>query len=372
MKIDSKIYVAGHRGLVGSAILRQLQSEGYTNLVTRTHAELDLMRQTDVEAFFKEEEPEYVFLAAAKVGGIWANNAYPAEFIYNNLAIQNHVIHSAWKTGVKGLLFLGSSCIYPKMAPQPIREECFLSGPLEPTNEPYAVAKIAGIELCNSFNRRFATHYLSVMPNNLYGPNDNYDLQNSHVLPALIRKFHLAKLAMQGDWEGIRKDEAIYGPIPEDVRISLGLTNATEKGDSTVEPKVILWGSGRPRRELLYVDDLADACVFLMNLPRDRFDKLAPLAKAGEGHEINRRYSIPFALPLINIGTGKDQTIQELAKMVAQLVGFDGVVEWDTSKPDGTPQKLLDVSRLTSLGWKAKISLQEGIRNAYKDYLRKI
>ena len=382
MKKDSKIYIAGHRGLVGSAILRCLQSEGYSNIVTRTHAELDLIRQTDVEAFFAEEQPEYVFLAAAKVGGIWANNTYPAEFIYNNLAIQNNVIYSAWKTGVKGLLFLGSSCIYPKMAPQPIKEEYFLSGPLEPTNEPYAVAKIAGIELCDSFNRGFGTHYLSVMPNNLYGPNDNYDLQNSHVLPALIRKFHLAKLAMQGDWEGIRKDESRYGSIPQNTManlVAIGKDHGKPIPDSLKRhapgsmhhARVTLWGTGSPRRELLHVDDLADACVYLMNLPRERFSTLTQIHSITGESKPNNKYSEHFVLPLINIGTGKDITIRELAGMVAKLVGFDGDVEWDSSKPDGTPQKLLDISRLASLGWKSKISLEEGIRNTYKDYQKK-
>lgn len=380
MEKTSRIYVAGYRGLVGSAILRRLQSERYTNLITRTHKELDLIRQADVEVFFAKEQPEYVFLAAAKVGGIWANKTYPAEFIYNNLAIQTNVIHAAWEAGVKGLLFLGSSCIYPKLAPQPIKEEYFLSGPLEPTNEPYAIAKIAGIELCDSYNRRFGTHFLSVMPNNLYGPNDNYDLENSHVLPALIRKFYLAKFATKGDWEGIKKDESHYGPIPQDIMTNL-LAIAQHRGkpipdslkhyasDSMRFAGVTLWGSGNPRRELLHVDDLADACVLLMNLPRDRFDALCLPRSNVQNQKPTDEHPTQYVLPLINIGWGKDLTIRELADLVAKVVGFDGQVKWDLSKPDGTPQKLLDVSRITILGWKPKISLQEGIKRAYEDYL---
>lgn len=382
MERTSRIYIAGHRGLVGSAILRRLQSDNYTNLITRTHKELDLVRQADVEDFFAKEQQEYVFLAAAKVGGIWANKTYPAEFIYNNLTIQTNVIHAAWKAGVKGLLFLGSSCIYPKLAPQPIKEEYFLSGPLEPTNEPYAIAKIAGIELCDSYNRLFGTHFLSVMPNNLYGPNDNYDLQDSHVLPALIRKFYLAKLATKGDWEGINKDESIYGPIPQDIMTSL-LYIARHLGNPIPDSLkhclpssmhfagVTLWGSGNPRRELLHVDDLADACVFLMNLPRERFDALHLPHPDVQQQKSTDKHSTQYVLPLINIGCGKDMTIRQLADLVAKLVGFDGQVKWDLSKPDGTPQKLLDITRLTSLGWKTKIPLEEGIKHAYEDYLNK-
>ena len=362
MKVDSKIYIAGHRGLVGSSILRTLESKGYSNLITRTRSQLNLIRQADVENFFIEEKPEYVFLAAAKVGGIWANYNYPADFIYENMAIQNNVIYSAWKTGVRKLLFLGSSCIYPKMAPQPIKEEYFLSGSLEPTNEPYAIAKIAGIEMCDSFNRHHGTHFLSVMPNNLYGPNDNYDLQNSHVLPALIRKFHLAKLATQGDWDGIMNDEAVLGPIPEDFKASLELYN------STIQPKVRLWGTGSPRREFLYVDDLADACLYLMNLPRERFIILPKVYPDEEGKKNGKGITEHFVLPLINIGTGKDITIRELAEIIAKLVEFQGDIEWDCSKPDGTPQKLLDVTRLTDFGWKAKTSLKEGVYKAYLNY----
>ncbi len=267
MKKTSKIYVAGHRGLVGSAIFRKLKADGYTNIITRTHAELDLIRQDQVETFFQEEKPEYIFLAAAKVGGIWGNSIYPAQYIFENLAIQTNIIHASYQNEVKKLLFLGSSCIYPKNCPQPIKEEYLLSDYLESTNEPYAVAKISGIKMCQAYNRQYKTRYISVMPNNLYGPNDNFDLETSHVLPALIRKFHLAKLAAAGDWKAIIKDETVFGPIPEDIKKSIGLDPSTNQpiDRSTNQPSVILWGTGAPRREFLYVDDLADACVFLMN-----------------------------------------------------------------------------------------------------------
>ncbi len=364
MNLDSRIYIAGHAGLVGSALYRKLEAEGCTNLITRTHAELDLERQADVEDFFKKEKPEYVFLAAAKVGGIWANNTYPAEFIYNNLVIQTNVIHSAWKVGANRLLFLGSSCIYPRECPQPMKEEHFLTGRLEVTNEPYAVAKIAGVEMCQSYNRQYGTHFLSVMPTNLYGPNDNFDLETSHVLAALIRKFHLTKLAAQGDWEGIQKDEAHYGPIPGDVLASLesiselhghgsSVPSAYCLGPSQAQPAVVLWGSGRPRREFLHVDDLADGCIFLMNLEKE---KLRSLLTA------NR-------LPLINIGWEKDIPIEELAILIKKTVGFDGDIVFDTTKPDGTPRKLLDVARMAELGWKAKTSLKDGIKRTYGWYL---
>jgi len=306
MEKDSKIYVAGHTGLVGSAILRRLQSQGYSNLILRTHQELDLEIQKDVNEFFQREKPEYVFLAAARVGGIYANSTYPADFIYNNLIIETNVIHSSYRYGVKKLLFLGSSCIYPRLAPQPIKEEYLLTGELEPTNEPYAIAKIAGIKLCQSYNRQYGTNFISVMPTNLYGPNDNYDLMDSHVLPALIRRFHEAK----------------------------------ENGLPFVE----VWGTGSSRREFLYSDDLGEACVFLMQ-------KYA-------GSEI------------INIGTGEDITIRGLTQIVAEVVGYKGEIRWDTAKPDGTPQKLLDVSLLHSLGWKHKTSLKDGIRLTYQDFLK--
>lgn len=366
MNKDSRIYIAGHTGLVGSALYRKLEAEGYTNLITRTHAELNLERQADVEGFFKKEKPEYIFLAAAKVGGIWANNTYPAEFIYNNLVIQTNVIHSAWKVGAKRLLFLGSSCIYPRECPQPMKEEHFLTGPLEVTNEPYAVAKIAGVEMCQSYNRQYGTDFVSVMPTNLYGPNDNFDLETSHVLAALIRKFHLAKLAVQGDWESIQKDEELYGPIPEDVMASLiSITRLHGHAENVLtvyrlpftahqpQPAVVLWGSGRPHREFLHVDDLADGCIFLMSQEEK---KLRSLLTADR-------------LPLLNIGWGKDISIEELAILIKKTVGFDGDIVFDTTKPDGTPQKLLDVARMAELGWKAKVSLKEGIKRTYGWYL---
>ena len=345
MRIDSKIFVAGHRGLVGSAILRRLRDEGYTNIITRTHSKLDLMDQMAVQDFFSEEKPEYVFLAAAKVGGIYANSTYPAEFIYENLMIQNSVIHQSYIHGVKRLLFLGSSCIYPRMAPQPIKEDYLLTGPLEPTNSPYAVSKIAGIEMCRSYNRQYKTQFIPVMPTNLYGPKDNYDLETSHVLPALIRKFHLAKLANKGDWDGIRKDEALYGPIPDDLKASLGLKSSPSDlhPPPSSPPKVMLWGSGRPRREFLHVDDMADACLFIMRL---------------DGNS-----------EMVNIGAGYDVTIRELAELIRDVVGFRCEFSFDTSKPDGTPRKLLDVARLKTLGWTFRVPLRDGIESTYEWYL---
>ncbi len=322
MDKHDKIYIAGHRGLVGSALVRKLLADGYTNLVTCNHGELDLTAQEEVNDFFLREKPSYVFLAAAKVGGIYANNTYPAEFIADNLAIQTNVIHEAYRSGVKRLMFLGSSCIYPKLAPQPMKEEYLLTGPLEPTNRPYAIAKIAGIEMCWSYNRQYGTKYLGVMPTNLFGPGDNYDLNNSHVIPALIRKFHEAKAA---------------GNTP-----------------------VTLWGSGTPRREFLYSEDMADACVYLMNLPDSTFDTLLGSDEATAG---------VFMPPLINVGVGEDQTIGELAKTVKEAVGCRSDIVYDRSKPDGTPRKLMDVSRLNMLGWRAQTSLETGLANAYQDYL---
>ena len=342
MNKNSSIYIAGHTGLVGSALIRKLKEKGFSNLITRSHAELDLTRQSDVEAFMQAEKPEYVFLAAAKVGGILANNIYPAEFIYTNLAIQTNIIHGVWKTRVKRLLFLGSSCIYPRDCSQPMKEEYLLTGPLEPTNEPYAVAKIAGIKMCQSYNRQYGTNYIAVMPTNLYGPNDNFDLETSHVLPAMIRKFHLAKLAVNGDREAVMKDQTRFGPIPkDDIMTNLAVVN--------------LWGSGAPSREFLHVDDVADACVFIMNLNEKNFASLLA--------------SRPPAL--INIGSGREISINELALLIKNIVGFEGNVVFDKTRPDGTLQKLLDVSRLTGLGWKPKISLKDGIRSTYDSYLKR-
>jgi GDP-L-fucose synthase len=311
MNRDSRIFVAGHRGLVGSAITAYLKQKGFARILLRTRAELDLLDARAVDAFFATERPEYVFLAAAKVGGILANNTYPADFIRDNLILQTNVIEASRLMGVKRLLFLGSSCIYPRLAPQPIREEYLLTGPLEPTNRPYALAKIAGIEMCWSYNRQYGTQYLAAMPTNLYGPHDNFDLRTSHVLPALMRKVVQAKAA----------------------------------GEDSIE----VWGTGTPRRELLYSEDLAEACVFLMQLSDSSFQQL-----------INNEHA-----PLINIGTGADVTIRELAELMARELGFSGELKFDTSKPDGTPRKLLDVSRIQALGWRAKTSLPEGIRKTY-------
>ncbi len=305
MEKEAKIYVAGHRGMVGSAIVRKLHSLGYNNLITKTSAELDLKNQSAVQAFFEKEQPEYVFLAAAKVGGIVANNTYRADFLYENLEIQNNVIHQAYLNGVKKLMFLGSSCIYPKLAPQPLKESYLLSGFLEPTNEPYAIAKIAGIKMCEAYRAQYNCNFISVMPTNLYGPNDNYSLENSHVLPAMIRKFHEAKVQNK--------------------------------------PYMELWGTGSPMREFLHADDLAEACLYLMENYNDS--------------------------QLVNIGTGEDVTIKSLAEKVQKIVGFEGEIRWDSSKPDGTPRKLMDVSKLHGLGWKHKIALDTGIEMAYQDFL---
>jgi GDP-L-fucose synthase len=308
----SRIYVAGHRGLVGSAICRGLARQGYTNLILRTRSELDLTNGAEVSAFFDREQPEYVFLAAAKVGGILANETFPADFIRENLSIQTNIIDASYRAGVKRLLFLGSSCIYPKLCPQPIKEEYLLTGPLEPTNRPYALAKIAGVEMCWSYNRQYGTRYLAAMPTNLYGPEDNFDLKNSHVLPALMRK----------------------------------VVEAKERG----EPSITVWGSGTPRRELLYSEDLGEACIFLLNLPEETY-----------GSMLNEENA-----PLINIGTGEDLTIRELAELVCRVLQYDGSLIFDKSRPDGTPRKLMDVSRMKALGWTAKTSLEEGIRITYE------
>jgi len=356
MNKNSSIYIAGHTGLVGSALLRRLKADGYSNLIVRNHSDLDLTRQSDVDAFFQSENPEYVFLAAAKVGGIMANYTYPAEFIHTNLTIQNNVIHAAWKASVTRLLFLGSSCIYPKKCPQPMKEEYLLTGPLEPTNEPYAVAKIAGIKMCHAYNRQYGTKYLCVMPTNLYGPNDNFDLDTSHVLPALIRKFHLAKLADKGKWESIKIDEIKYGIIPEEIKRLIGYEtsySAIPPEPSDSKTSVLLWGSGNPKREFLHVDDLADACIFLTQMNEKAFDLF-----------FDDKYT-----PLINIGCGKDQMVKEIATIVAEVVGYNGNVRWDQDKPDGTFQKLLDISKIKKLGWKPAIDLRDGIRTVYKWYL---
>ncbi|MDF1579031.1 MAG: GDP-L-fucose synthase [Desulfobulbales bacterium] len=355
MNLESKIYIAGHRGLVGSALMRNLRAKGYTEIITRRHAELDLTDQAAVREFFAGQRPEYVFLAAAKVGGIVANNTYPAEFIHQNLAIQTNVIHEAYRSGVKRLLFLGSSCIYPRDCPQPMKEEYLLTGPLEATNRPYAVAKIAGIEMCWAYNRQYGTQYLAVMPTNLYGPGDNYDLNNSHVLPALIRKFHLAKLAGEGDLDAIKKDEATYGPIPLDIKEAIGLSPDSSRLTPHSSPKVILWGTGAPRREFLYSDDMADATVFLAGLPADKFSSLLT----------------PHSSPLINIGCGEDLTIGELALLVKDVVGFGGKLTFDPTKPDGTMQKLLAVDKINELGWKATTGLRDGISAVYANYRAK-
>lgn len=352
MEKQTKIYVAGHRGMVGSAIVRTLQRQGRTDIVTRTHAELDLTSQAAVNAFFAAEKPDQVYLAAARVGGIHANNTYPAQFIYENLMIEANIIHAAHLHGVQKLLFLGSSCIYPKLAPQPMPEDALLTGTLEATNEPYAIAKIAGIKLCESYNRQYGRDYRSVMPTNLYGPGDNYHLANSHVLPAMIRKFHLAKLAQGGDVEGILADEARYGEIPADIQRMIGF----DAVDRKIVPKssVILWGTGTPYREFLYVDDMAAASIFVMELESAIY-------------EANTQPMLSH----INVGYGGDITIREAAQAVAEVVGYTGQVDFDASKPDGTPRKLMDSTRLEKLGWKANISLERGLRQAYADYLYK-
>jgi GDP-L-fucose synthase len=349
---QTRIYVAGHRGMVGSAIVRQLKERGFDNVVTRTHAELDLTSQAAVNAFFEQEKPDQVYLAAAKVGGIYANNTYPAQFIYENLMIQANIIQAAHANDVQKLLFLGSSCIYPKAVPQPMREDALLTGILEATNEPYAIAKIAGIKLCESYNRQYGRDYRSVMPTNLYGPGDNYHLANSHVLPAMIRKFHLAKLAQAGDLAGIEADRAKYGEIPADICQMIGFDAAGR----SISPKtgITLWGTGTPYREFLHVDDMAAASIFVQELDKATYDaNTQPM------------------LSHINVGYGSDLTIKEAALTVAEVVGYQGEIEFDSSKPDGTFRKLMDSSRLEKLGWKAGIALKQGLQQAYADYLAK-
>lgn len=376
----SKVFVAGHRGMVGSAIIRKLQAEGYNNIITRTHAELDLTDQVAVRDFFQKEKTDYVVLAAAKVGGIHANNTYPADFIYQNLMIQANVIHEAYRAGVANLLFLGSSCIYPKMCPQPMKEEYLLSGYLEPTNEPYAIAKIAGIKMCESYNRQYGTHYRSVMPTNLYGPGDNYHLEDSHVIPAIIRKYHLAKLASDGNLAAIQQDEKFYGSIPEDIKQAIGLTPdssalfspqssnfspgscSSTPHASPLTPHVLLWGTGNAKREFLHVDDMASACYHLMTLAEEAF-KPRPESSA---------LSPDLFHGFLNVGTGKDITIREVAEIIRDIVGFKGETIYSSDKPDGTPQKLLDTSRINDLGWQPSFTLHNGLQNAYEWYLGNI
>jgi GDP-L-fucose synthase len=347
MNRSSKIYVAGHRGMVGSVIIKKLRAHKYSNIITSTHAELDLTKQTDVENFFSNEKPEYVFLAAAKVGGILANNTYKADFIYENIMIAANVIHTSYKHGVQKLLNLGSSCIYPKLAQQPMKEDCLLSGTLEPTNEPYAIAKISAVKLCRYYNEQYSTNFISAMPTNLYGPNDNYNLETSHVLPALIRKCHLAKLLQKEDYDSIRADFRKY-------EISCGQDIELLTKDDIVKilnkygiykQHITLWGSGSPYREFLYADDLAEACIFLM-----------------------QQYDANDTGEIINIGTGKDIRIKEVSMLVKENVGFTGELNWDISKPDGSPKKLLNVEKINKLGWRANVGLKDGIRLAYEDY----
>ena len=361
MEKQSKIYIAGHTGLVGSSILRDLKAKGYSNFVFTPFPEYDLRNQQAVESFFKKEKPDYVFLAAAKVGGIVANNKYRAEFIYDNLQIQNNIIHFSYKYGVKKLLFLGSSCIYPKNCPQPMKEEYLLTDTLEYTNEPYAIAKIAGIKMCESYNLQYGTNFISVMPTNLYGPNDNYDLEKSHVLPAIIRKMHLGKCLMQNDWEAIKADlnrlpiEGVNGEASEhEIKEKLTKYGINISQSPNHKVSIFLWGTGQPRREFLFSDDLADACVFLMENV-----SFSDLTK--ETNEIRNTH--------INIGVGKDISIEELANMVKEIVGFEGEIIWDKTKPDGTLQKLLDVSKLNELGWREQKYLYNGISEVFQHYI---
>lgn len=337
MNKHESIYVAGHRGLVGSAITRRLNELGFSNIITRTHSELDLIDQKAVATFFSKEKPSRVYLAAAKVGGIMANDTYRAEFIYQNLMIQSNIIHQSMLNGVKRLTFFGSSCIYPRTAPQPLKEDYLMTGSLEPTNSPYAVAKIAGIEMCAAYNQQYGTSFIPVMPTNLYGPGDNFDLEKSHVLPALIRKFHLGKLAMADNWEGIEADERLWGPIPNELKQSIGYTTRNAS-DCTV----ILWGSGAPSREFMHVEDMVDASIHI-----------SQSTKSNE---------------LTNIGTGLEVTIKEAAEMIAEIVKYKGKIVWDTTKPDGAPRKVLDGSKLKTLEWKSKISLHEGLVRTYAEY----
>lgn len=349
MEKESKIYIAGHSGLVGSALIRKLKSEGFNNIITSSHSELDLINQNQVENFFQKEKPEYVFLSAAKVGGIIANNTYRGEFIYNNLMIQTNIIHQSYLSGVKKLMFLGSSCIYPRACPQPIKEEYFMTGDLEYTNEPYAIAKIAGMKMCESYNLQYGTNFIMVMPTNLYGPNDSYDFEKSHVLPAVIRKIYLSKLFMESNYERITKNLGINSI--EDSKIILRNIGINENS-------IKLWGTGTPRREFLHSDDMADACVYIMKNV-DFKDLIKDLKESGK--EIKNTH--------INIGSGNDVSIKELSEIVKKVTGYRGEILFDPSKPDGMKQKLLDVSKLESYGWKQKYTLEKGIKTVFENYL---
>jgi GDP-L-fucose synthase len=361
---NPSIYIAGHRGMVGSAMVRLLRDKGYDNLITRTSAQLDLTDQAAVKQFFSAQHIDYVVLAAARVGGIHANNTYPAEFIYRNLMIQANVIHQAYEAGVRDLLFLGSSCIYPKFCSQPMREEYLLSGVLEPTNEPYAVAKIGGIKMCESYNRQYKTRYRAVMPTNLYGPGDNYHLENSHVIPAIIRKCHLAKLGAAGKSDAIERDERVFGIIPADIKTSLASSQTahiapTGAKSDKYTPYVQLWGSGTARREFLHADDMAAACFLVMSMSQQSYER--SLAMQVDSVELARP-------SFLNIGTGRDCTIREVAEMIQEVVGFAGELRFDSSQPDGTPQKLLDTSRINGLGWQPRFSLKDGLADTYRWY----
>lgn len=355
MDKNARIYVAGHRGLVGSAIWNNLIAKGYTNLIGKTHSELDLMDSVAVSRFFEMERPEFVFLAAAHVGGIIANNTYRADFIYRNLQIQNNVIGESWRYGVKKLLFLGSTCIYPKEAPQPMTEDTLLTGPLEYTNEPYAIAKIAGLKMCESFNLQYGTNFIAAMPTNLYGPNDNFDLERSHVLPAMVRKMHLANALMKGDWDAIRKDlckrpvEGVTGSLSDEVIARLLHKYGIAKESLT------LWGTGKPLREFLWSEEMADACVYIM-------EKVDFQDLRGASKEVRNCH--------INIGTGKEISIRDLAYLIKDLIGYKGELQFDATKPDGTMRKLTDVSKLNALGWKHSIEIEEGVQRMYHWYLR--
>lgn len=372
MEKNAKIYVAGHRGLVGSAIVKNLEKRGYSNIITRTHYELDLCDQSAVADFFDSEKPEYVFLSAAKVGGIVANNTYRGEFIYENMMIQNNVIHQSYLNGVKKMMFLGSTCIYPKNAPQPMREDCLLTDALEYTNEPYAIAKIAGIKMCESYNLQYGTNYISVMPTNLYGPNDNFDLEKSHVLPAMIRKFHLGKALASDNWESICNDldrlpiERINGRSSLESIIQILSKYGIRKNRSSAQ--VEIWGTGKPMREFLWSEDMADACVFLME-ERDFKDTYSVVPSTNNSCLTTSVSSNEIRNTHINIGTGVDISIADLAHTIKEIVGFEGELYFNTDKPDGTMKKLTDVSKLHALGWKHSVELREGITIMYDWYL---